>query len=35
MNLIVLGLSLLTNLTGFSSGLNYETTFDYLADALS
>lgn len=35
MNLIVLDLSLLTNLTGLSSGLNYETTFDYLVDVLS
>lgn len=35
MNLIVLGLSLLVNLTGFSSGVNYETTCDHLMDALS
>jgi len=33
-NLIILGLSLLTNLTGFSSGISYETSNDHLGDAL-
>ena len=35
MNLIVLGLSLLANLTGFSSGVSYETSNEHLIDALS
>lgn len=35
MNLIILGLSLLADLTGFSSSINYQTTDAHIVDALN